>query len=285
MIKNNKYKILTPTTFVIFGATGDLVRRKLTAALFNLYRKGFLPDIFQIIGFSRRDYTDEQFRNFLVEEALKNINTNYSKEDLTAFLTKITYQKGYFVDINAYKNIRQRLNENEYGLNMCANKLYYLAVPPNFYQEILNNLSISGLTISCSDETGWTRILIEKPFGRDIETAVKLDEILAKLFNEEQIYRIDHYLAKDTIRNIIFFRFSNVIFEPIWNSNFIEKVEIKLLEKEDVENRGPYYDDIGALRDVGQNHLLQMLALVTMERPESLEDGSIRKKRAEVFNS
>jgi len=285
MIKNNKYKILTPTTFVIFGATGDLVRRKLTAALFNLYRKGFLPDIFQIIGFSRRDYTDEQFRNFLVEEALKNINTNYSKEDLTAFLTKITYQKGYFVDINAYKNIRQRLNENEYGLNMCANKLYYLAVPPNFYQEILNNLSISGLTISCSDETGWTRILIEKPFGRDIETAVKLDEILAKLFNEEQIYRIDHYLAKDTIRNIIFFRFSNVIFEPIWNSNFIEKVEIKLLEKEDVENRGPYYDDIGALRDVGQNHLLQMLALVTMGRPESLEDGSIRKKRAEVFNS
>ncbi len=285
MIKNNKYKILTPTTLVIFGATGDLVRRKLTAALLNLYCNGFMPDIFQIIGFSRRDYTDEQYRNFLIKEAIKDIDIKYLKEDLTGFLNKIIYQKGFFGDINAYKNIRRKLNENGNVLNMCANKLYYLAVPPNFYLEILNNLSDSGLTLSCSDEAGWTRILIEKPFGRDINTAMKLDDILAKLFKEEQIYRIDHYLAKDTIRNIIFFRFSNVIFEPLWNSKFIEKVEIKLLEKEDVENRGSYYDSIGALRDVGQNHLLQMLALVTMECPESLSAGSIRKKRAEVFNS
>ena len=135
MIKNNKYKILTPTTLVIFGATGDLVRRKLTAALFNLYCKGFMPDIFQIIGFSRRDYTDEQFRNFLVKEAIKDIDIKYLKEDLTGFLNKIVYQKGFFGDINAYKNIRQKLDENGNRLNMCANKLYYLAVPPNFYLE------------------------------------------------------------------------------------------------------------------------------------------------------
>lgn len=285
MIKNNKYKILTPTTLVIFGATGDLIRKKLTAALFNLYCKGFMPDVFQIIGFSRRDYTDEQYRKFLIEEAFRDMDMKYSKIDLTGFLNKIVYQKGYFGDINAYKNIRQKLNESENGLNMCANKLYYLAVPPNFYMEILNNLSVSGLTTSCSDESGWTRILVEKPFGRDIDTAIKLDNMLEKLFKEEQIYRIDHYLAKDTIRNIIFFRFTNVIFEPLWNNKFIEKVEIKLLEEEDVENRGSYYDSIGALRDVGQNHVLQMLALVTMECPENLSAGSIRKKRAEVFNS
>src|SRR4030042_1821958 len=167
MIKNNKYKILTPTTLIIFGATGDLVRRKLTAALFNLYCKGFMPDIFQIIGFSRRDYTDEQYRNFLIKEAIKDI--------------EIKYQKGFFGDTGAYKNIRHKLNENGNVLNMCANKLYYLAVPPNFYLEILNNLSVSGLTLSCSDEAGWPRILIEKPFGRDINTAIKLDDILANL--------------------------------------------------------------------------------------------------------
>ena len=205
MIKNNKYKIVTPTTLVIFGATGYLIRRKLAAALLNLYCKGFMPDKFQIIGVSRRDYTDEQFRSFLTEEAIKKADIKYSREDLVEFLSKITYQKGFFKDINAYKNIKQKLIENGNGLDICANKLYYLAVPPKFYLEIFNNLSVSGLTLSCSDETGWTRILVEKPFGRDIETAIKLDEILAKLFKEEQIYRIDHYLAKDTFQNIIFF--------------------------------------------------------------------------------
>ncbi len=285
MIKKNKNKITKPTSVIIFGATGDLTRRKLARALLSLYCKGFMPDKFQVIGVSRRDYSDQQFRNFLLEESLKDRLSEFSKSDINNFLKNVFYQQGMFEDIKTYNNIKKKLVNSDTDLNICSNKLYYLAVPPKYYQGIFKNLANSELTLPCSDKTGWTRVLVEKPFGSDIETAKMLDQMLGKLFKEEQIFRIDHYLAKDTLQNIIFFRFSNIIFEPGWNNNYIEKVEIKLLEDLDIGTRGSFYDSIGALRDVGQNHMLQMLALIAMENPGGFLAGSIRKKRSDVFRS
>jgi len=285
MIKDNKNKITDPTTLIIFGATGDLTRRKLAKALLNLYCKGFMPDKLQIIGVSRRDYSDQQFRDFLMEESLKASSGEFSGEDINNFLKHVFYQQGMFEDIKAYDAIKKKLDNNDNELNVCSNKLYYLAVPPKYYRGIFNNLASSKLNIPCSDETGWTRLLVEKPFGRGIKTARELDMMLGKLFKEEQIFRIDHYLAKDTIQNIIFFRFSNMIFEPGWNNGYIEKVEIKLLEDLDIGTRGSFYDSIGALRDVGQNHMLQMLALIAMDNPGNPGEGMMREKRADVFRS
>lgn len=285
MIKNNKNKIIQPTTFVIFGATGDLVRKKIASSLLRLYCLGYMPDKFQIIGVSRRDYKDQQFREFLMENALKGVKGSFSDSDVNNFLKNITYFKGHFEDKQLYCELKKSLENNPEKAGICDNKLFYLAVPPKFYSGIFNNLADSGLAISCDPETGWTRVLVEKPFGNDIETAKKLDMMLGKLFKEEQVFRIDHYLAKDTIQNILFFRFSNILFEPAWNNNYIEKVEIKLLEDIDIGTRGAFYDGIGTLRDVGQNHMLQMLALITMDNPGSRSSSDIRKKRLDVLRS
>ncbi|MCJ7665743.1 MAG: glucose-6-phosphate dehydrogenase [Actinobacteria bacterium] len=285
MTVKNEDRISIPTTFIIFGATGDLMRRKLAGSLLNLYCKGFMPESFQVIGISRRDFSDRQFRDYIFENSLKDLKYKFDKGSIEDFLKKITYIKGYFSEESTYKKISEQLLSNTNVLDFCDNKLYYLAVPPKFYSDIFKNLAKSGLTLSCSPESGWTRILVEKPFGRDIGTAIKLDRMLGKLFMEKQIFRIDHYLAKDTIRNILFFRFSNIIFDPAWNNNYIEKVEIKLLEDLDIGTRGSSYDNIGALRDVGQNHILQMLALIAMENPKGYSEEKIREGRVKVLKS
>ena len=285
MIPDNKDRIRIPTTFIIFGATGDLVRRKIIESLLNLYSKGLMPDNFQVLGISRRDYTDSQFRDFIFENSLKKLGNKFDKNIINNFLKKLIYIKGYFNEKSTYNRINECLQSKTGGLNFCDNKLYYLAVPPRFYMDIFNNLAKSGLTLSCSPESGWTRILVEKPFGRDISTAAKLDQMLGKLFMEKQIFRIDHYLAKDTIRNILFFRFSNIIFEPVWNNKYIEKVEIKLLEDLDIGTRGSFYDNIGALRDVGQNHILQMMALIAMENPKGHSAEKIRSGRIKILRA
>ncbi|MCL4377249.1 MAG: glucose-6-phosphate dehydrogenase (NADP(+)) [Actinobacteria bacterium] len=315
----NKSKINFPFTLIIFGATGDLFINKLSGSLLNLYSKGLLPELFQIIGISKEDYNTAQFRKFLKKELQKS-DKKHSHKVISNFLNNIFYFKGFFEDPETYESIKKSLapkNNNKFAI--CLNKLYYLAVPPKYYDVILKKLSDSGLTDSCEDKAGWNRILVEKPFGSDIDTAKKLsdsgltdscedkagwnrilvekpfgsdidtakklDDMLGQLFKEGQIFRIDHYLAKDIIQNIIFFRFSNVIFDPIWNNSFIEKIEIKLLEKTDINNRGSFYDSIGALRDVGQNHILQMLALIAMNDPGSINASSIRKERANVLKT
>lgn len=285
IIPDNKDRISVPTTFIIFGATGDLVRRKIAISLLRLYCKGFMPEKFQVLAISRRDYSNKQFRDFIFENSIKNLKFEFSKKNIENFLKKIIYIKGYFNEKSTYEKIKNQLHKNTNGLNFCDNKLYYLAVPPKFYIDIFKNLADSGLTLSCDPESGWTRVLVEKPFGRDVSTATKLDQLLGKLFMEEQIFRIDHYLAKDTIRNILFFRFSNIIFEPIWNNKYIEKVEIKLLEDLDIGTRGSFYDNIGALRDVGQNHILQMLALIAMENPKGQSAEKIREGRVKILKS
>ena len=273
-----------PTVFIIFGATGDLMGKKIVPALFLLYKKGKFPKLFKIIGFSRRNLSEKEFINFVREILIKHIK-DVSNEDLEKFLSYFLYQQGDFEAMSYYKILAGRLGIIDGQWSVCSNKLFYLAVPPKYYQKIFERLAGSGLTIPCGPDEGWTRVIVEKPFGHDLKTAEELDTLLAQLFKEEQIYRIDHYLAKEMLQNILVFRFSNNLFEEEWGNKLIDKIKIRTWELNGVENRGHFYDGIGALRDVGQNHLLQMLALVTMDRPSSYDSDEVRKKRAELLST
>jgi glucose-6-phosphate 1-dehydrogenase len=272
-----------PTIFIIFGITGDLATRKLLPALLNLYITKRLPSRFSIIGFSRRNMMRDEFRQYL-RDNMKVRPGQYHEEDIKHFLDYITYHQGFFDNSDSYKELAKRISSIDDVWKQCSNKLFHLSVPPAQYETILTHIAGSELSKPCSDETGWTRVLIEKPFGNDIETAKNLDKKLGSLFDENQIFRIDHYLAKEALQNIMAFRFNNSLFEPLWNHHHIDKVHIKLLEKGGIEGRGAFYDPLGALRDVGQNHILQMLAVVAMEPPRSYEADHVRKERARILS-
>lgn len=282
-IQSNPSMVLHPTIFVIFGITGDLAARKLIPALLNLYVKKLLPPRFAIIGFSRRVFNREEFREFI--RTKMNVKPGqFREEDIKHFLDHISYEQGMFDDVGAYTRLASKLKGIDDRWGQCSNKLFHLSVPPTLYERILTNIASSGLSQACDDGMGWTRVLIEKPFGSDSETAQDLDKLLGSLFKEEQIFRIDHYLAKEVLQNIIAFRFSNSMFEPLWNSKFIDKIHIKLFEKNTLDGRGAFYDPIGALKDVGQNHMLMMLSIVAMEPPQSLTATDIRRERAKVLS-
>lgn len=274
-----------PTVFIIYGATGDLMAKKIVPALFHLYKKGKFPNLFKIIGVSRRKLTEDAFVSYIHELLVNHSKEKMTNEQIQKFLTYFMYHQGDFENMSSYKTLAERMGIIDGQWNVCSNKLFYLAVPPHYYKSIFEHLSHSGLTIPCGPEEGWTRVIVEKPFGRDLKTAEDLDILLSKLFKEEQIYRIDHYLAKEMLQNILTFRFSNNLFENEWDNNFISKINIRTWETIGVEGRGQFYDGVGALRDVGQNHLLQMLALITMDRPQTLEAKDVRKKRAEVLST
>lgn len=273
---------LLPTIFVIFGATGDLMRTKLAVSLFQLYKKGALPSLFQVVGFSRQSLSDEEFRA-LVRDILSGFGERGEKTD--EFVKTLRYQQGLFDELQGYGGLAKMLGMQDDGWNVCSNKLFHLAVPPQYYESIFRNLAKSGLTKPCSPEEGWTRVIVEKPFGKDLKTAQKLDRLLGQLFREEQIYRIDHYLGKETVQNILAFRFSNSFLRDSWDENAIESISIVLHEKKGIQGRGAFYEGIGALRDVGQNHLLQLLALFLMENPGTFEPTSIREKRTKILTS
>jgi len=281
-MNQNQEAALHPTIFVIFGVTGDLAARKLIPALLGLYAKKLLPARFAIIGFSRRPFSREEFRD-LIRTRINVKPGQFKEEDIKHFLDHMSYEQGMFDDRGAYERLAARIAEVDARWGQCSNKLFHLSVPPTLYEGILKNLASSGLSEPCADETGWTRVLIEKPFGRDLDTARSLDKLLGKLFKEEQIFRIDHYLAKEAMQNILAFRFSNSLFEPIWNREHIDKVHIKLFEANGVGDRGDSYDPLGALKDVGQNHMLAMLAAVAMDRPRSFDAADIRKARASII--
>ncbi len=270
--------LLPATVYVVVGATGDLMRRKLVPALYQLHRSGVLPEKFAIVGFSRKDFTDAAFR-----KVVKSFLPRSARASVDSFLKRFHYQQGQFDDPQSYQKLLQHVEVFDRKWKVCGSALFHLAIPPVLYGMVLQNISRSGLTKRCSDAEGWSRILIEKPFGRDVKSAEKLDEKLARLFKEEQICRVDHYLAKETLQNILTFRFSNSLFEPVWNRDFIERIDIKLLETEGIGTRGQYYDENGALRDVGQNHLLQMLALIAMDHPGRLGSKQIRAARAKLL--
>lgn len=274
---------ILPTILVIYGATGDLVAKKIVPALFHLHEKGRLPTVFRVIGFARRDIPQDVFRAQMADIVRAHTGNEVDEDVLDTFLDFFSYHRGNFQEADAYRELAKTLGQIDGEWKTCANKLFYLAVPPESYQTIFERLASSGLTVPCGEDGGWTRVIVEKPIGRDAHTAEELDELMGRYFKEEQIYRIDHYLAKEMVQNLLTFRFTNGLFEQTWNNTFIERIHIRLLEKIGVEKRGAFYDSLGAFRDVGQNHLLQMLAFATMDAPHRFEAHAIREKRSEIL--
>jgi len=274
-----------PTVIIVFGATGDLMAKKIAPSLYSLYSKNKLPKLFKVIGFARRDYSDEDFRNHVLKSLKAHKGVKGSKAKLDSFLKMFFYEQGLFQTKKDYTALAKTLGYVDDEWKVCSNKLFYLSVPPSFYEVIFKNLHSTGLTAPCSEKEGWTRVIVEKPFGNNLKTAKKLDQLLRKLFRDEQVYAVDHYLAKEMLQNILIFRFTNNLFRDNWSNKLIERIEIQLHETIGVEQRGGFYDGVGALMDVGQNHLLQMLALVTMDHPTSFSANDVRPKRAEILKT
>lgn len=275
-----------PLTLIIFGATGDLYQNKISVALLDLFSEGLLPLDFMIVAFARKEFTDEQFRVFTKESLLKKKN-NHSSKEVELFLEHFKYIQGNLNNLEDFKILNEKLATEDEVRGVCANKLFYLAVPPTLYGTIFENIAGAGLASPCvhedTNKNTWTRVLVEKPFGKGITEAQHLDKMLGDLFDESQIFRIDHYLAKETIQNILTFRFSNNVFESLWGNKHVERVKIVVHEKNTLEARGNFYDGIGALRDVGQNHMLQMLALIAMEDPGGINAERIRELRSDIL--
>ncbi|MCK8924745.1 glucose-6-phosphate dehydrogenase [Haemophilus influenzae] len=265
---------------VIFGASGDLTHRKLIPALYNLYKIGRLSENFSVLGVARSDLNDETFREKMREALIHNEET--TPDTLDAFCSHLYYQAVNTSDAQDYGKLVPPLDELHDKYQTCGNTLYYMSTPPSLYGVIPECLAAHGLN---TEEYGWKRIIVEKPFGYDEKTAQALDVQIHRFFEEHQIYRIDHYLGKETVQNLLVLRFSNGWFEPLWNRNFIDYVEITGAESIGVEERGGYYDGSGAMRDMFQNHLLQVLAMVAMEPPAIINANSMRDEVAKVMHS
>jgi glucose-6-phosphate 1-dehydrogenase len=263
---------------VIFGVTGDLARRKLMAALYENARNNRLPEPFYILGFARRPWSHEKMRGILREGVMKYGRTSPIDEAvLDGLLENAYYVQSTFQDAEGYQKLEEALDQ--IGVQ---NTLFYLASPPGWYSVIVENIGKSKLE-TCSD--GWRRIVVEKPFGRDLETALDLDAKLHAVFREDQIYRMDHYLGKETVQNILAFRFGNGIFEPLWNRKYIDHIQITMAETNGVGTRAGYYDKSGVIRDVFQNHLLQLLTLTAMEAPAVFNEKNVRDEKVKVLKS
>jgi len=282
---NNENIKNVPSIFTIFGVTGDLAAKKIIPSLWHLFQRGRLPERLSVIGFSRREFSDKEFKDLILEAVKKHADSNIEDKEINSFFELFTYQAGTFEDTKAFQSLSDRIAEIESGWNMCANKLFYLAVPPSSYEQIFKNLAGVKLNVPCGGDLGWSRILIEKPFGTNLRSAQKLESLLSTYFKEDQIYRIDHYLFKEIIQGIENFRFSNNLFENAWDNTMIERIDIRLLESIGVEDRGSFYDSIGTLRDVGQNHILTMLAAITMEYPIGMNVREVRKNRAAILET
>ncbi|HEX8288221.1 MAG TPA: glucose-6-phosphate dehydrogenase [Pyrinomonadaceae bacterium] len=278
------YKTADPCVMVIFGATGDLTKRKLFPALYNLAKQNFLPESFAIIGVGRQELSTEDFWSKISADLKAFVGADIDKNLLKWFEDRTFYTGGDFDDDKKlFKDIKELLAEVCKKLEIPENFFYYLATPPQLFANVTEKICKNGLG---KQENGhWRRFIYEKPFGRDIESAIKLNAQLLKLLDENQIYRIDHYLGKETVQNILVFRFGNSIFEPIWNRNYLDHVQITVAEQLGVETRGGYYDTAGALRDMIPNHIFQLVTLTAMEPPISFEANAVRDEQAKILGA
>jgi glucose-6-phosphate 1-dehydrogenase len=281
-----------PCTVVIFGASGDLTRRKLVPALYNLHRDGLLPNGFNLVGYARRPKSDEQFRSEMYDAICQHSRAKPGDTaEWESFAANVYYHVGDYDEPEGYHALSERLADLDEAAGMergRGNRLFYLAMPPDVYPRIVRQLGVAGLNGRVPfdhQESGWTRVIIEKPFGRDLTTAQELNRQVLSVFDERQVYRIDHYLGKETVQNILTFRLGNSIFEPLWNRRYIDHMQILVAESIGVEGRGGYYDTSGAIRDMVQNHMLQLLALVAMEPPAAFTADSVRNEKVKVLQA
>lgn len=272
-----------PCSVVIFGATGDLTHRKLVPALYNLSADGALPAGVNVVGFARREKDDGVFRAEMNEAVSRFSRQGRSEDVWTCFSDSLHYHRSSFDDLAGYRSLAKKLDEFDQSRGTGRNRLFYLAAAPGQFEIILNHLRESGL--NRSPEGGWSRVIVEKPFGTDLPSAHALNELVKGSFPERETYRIDHYLGKETAQNIMVLRFANAIFEHLWNSRYIHHVQITASESLGVEGRAGYYDQSGAIRDMVQNHLLQLLCLTAMEPPAGLDADSIRDEKVKVLRS
>jgi glucose-6-phosphate 1-dehydrogenase len=284
-----KYFVSTPAepfTLIIFGASGDLTARKLIPAVYNLFKESLLPEKFSIIGFARHEYNDDSFRRHLRQGLTKYLSAEkVAEESWQRFAQNIYYNQGNYDNPPDYQSLKQTIEQKAHAKNIPTNCLFYLATPPAAVTTIVGQLRQAGLARRNSEKLPWSRLIVEKPFGHDLDSARKLNHTIKTAFHENQIYRIDHYLGKETVQNLLVFRFANMIFEPIWNHNYIDHVQITVSETLGVEGRGAYYERSGALRDIVQNHMMHLLCLVAMEAPNSLDAVSVRNEKVKVLKT
>ena len=274
-----------PTILTIFGVTGDLSYKKILPSLWHLYNEKRLPESLRIIGIARKEMDEEAWHSF-IRGAIsgKHSEVSFDKKFLT-FCEYFRYLTGDLSESDAFSDLKAAVDKTETDWGVCTNKLFYLSVPPSTYETIFSNLAETELNRPCGGEDGWSRLLVEKPLGSDGKSADTLEDLIARYFKEEQIYRIDHYLFKEILQGVENFRFSNNLFENTWDKSSIERIDLRLCESIGVENRGRFYESVGALRDVGQNHLLEMLAAITMEYPADSTPEKVQRNRAEILKA
>jgi glucose-6-phosphate 1-dehydrogenase len=279
--EGNMDETCNPTTIVIFGASGDLTWRKLIPGLYNNFKKGRLENCVHVVGYARRPFTDESWREFLKSGVVEHSPDTFQEETWTDFSRLLSYFQGNLDVPEDFQRLAAFLSELERG---DANRLYYLATGPEHFSLIVKALGKAAMAKPVNNGY-WRRIILEKPFGEDLKSAQQLNRVLHTVFDETQIFRIDHYLGKETAQNILFFRFANTIFEPVWNRRYINNVQISVTEAVDIEHRAGYYDKAGVIRDMFQNHLLSLLALVAMEPPSTFRAEAVRNEKIKILES
>ena len=276
-------RIAGPCGVVIFGVTGDLARKKLMPAIYDLANRGLLSPSFSLIGFARRDWADEDFAKVVYDAVKQHARTPFRQEVWDRLAEGFRFVQGTFDDDKAFEQLSETLNKLDAERGTGGNHAFYLSIPPKAFPQVLQQLSKSGL--AKKTDGSWSRVIIEKPFGHDLSSAEELNTLVNSVFPESSVFRIDHYLGKETVQNILALRFANQLFEPIWNAHYVDHVQITMAEDIGLGGRGGYYDGVGAARDVIQNHLLQLLALTAMEEPVSFQPSELQAEKIKVLSA